>query len=78
MFIYNREFFRKKGFGRVNASVAHIFLYFFHREIQTPQIADDIQAPQVVQSVDKNGDSTLEAGRYLSISYHGDSHQHRS
>lgn len=26
--------------------------------------------------LDKNGGSTLDAGRYLSVSYHGDSHQH--
>lgn len=28
--------------------------------------------------IDKNGASTLEAGHYLSISYHGDSHQHET
>ncbi len=28
--------------------------------------------------IDKNGDSSLKAGRYLSVSYHGDSHQHEA
>lgn len=28
--------------------------------------------------IDKAGDSTLNAGHYLSVSYHGDSHQHKT
>lgn len=28
--------------------------------------------------IDKAGDSTLTSGRYLSVSYHGDSHQHKT
>lgn len=38
--------------------------------------AEKYQDYEGVFIIDKNGDSTLEAGRYLSISYHGDSHQH--